>query len=376
MTSIEQEVLISATELHADSCLEEKLRKLMPLVADVDSLIEMAIKEGLAGLFYKNLLKSGMLHVLGREQRRTLQSFYYNTLRFNLKLIHDLKQILFKMNQKRIEIVLLQGIILLKQVYDDPGVRPMTDIDAWILKKDYARLISILKDSGYQKDPLYPGTFRRNQTTLDIHTDLLWADRIRSRTLLLAGGQEGIYEQSRIIDFEGEKARCLDRYDQVLYLSLHALKHNVGSLIGLVDIKNLVKEWKDSDWEALLNRCESLGQERPVFYILFLLHHLLGFRKPLKNRQVPGIGRLRLLEKRALGQKIEKGSLPLWAPFLLLSPGRGLKNRFLFMLESLFPRPEILRQVFAHSPDLKVWQLYCMRVLQLLSKLIAPLKIS
>jgi len=374
MNLIGQELLVCSTVLHPDSHQQQELHRLMPLVKDRDLLVKMAIKEGLASLLYKNLLKSGALKTLGHRQREELRSLYYETVLFNLKLVHDLKEVLCRLNQKKIQAVLMQGIILLQQVYDDLGLRPLTDIDLWVLQKDYPGLISILSSQGYQRDPLYPNTFRKGSTTFDIHTHILWADRIRAHKLLLAKGQEHIYHDTRIIHFEGQEVRCLSRYDQVLYLSLHALKHHVDRLIWLVDIQGLLANWKMSDWEALMDRSGELGQERTISYIFFLLLHLFDFHPPREVRPFLELKRPDFLEKRVLRERVKGYSLPVWAPLLLFSSGKGLQKRFCLILETLFPRPQILRQIFVDSPDLKVWQLYCMRVLQLFGMIKLSLK--
>jgi len=332
---------------------------------DVDHLIDMAIKEGLSGLVYKNLMESGMLETLGHKQRERLQYLYYQTVCLNLRLIHDLKEVLHLLNQKKIQVVLLQGIALMGQTYDDIGLRPMTDIDLWVLQKDYPGLKSILSSQGYQGDPIYPNTFRKGATTFDLHTHILWADRIEARKLLLTKSQEHIYHDTRIMHFEGQEVLCLSQYDQVLYLSLHALKHDVNRLIWLVDIKGLLTGWKGSDWGALLNRARELGQEKTISYICFLLLHLFDFHLPLEAQQLLERKRIHFIEKKALKERIKGDSLPVWASLLLFSSDKGFWKRFSFALETLFPRPEILRQIFIGSPDGKVCQLYVKRVLQL-----------
>ena len=374
MALIGQELLACSTVLHPDSHQQQKLRRLMSLVEDRDLLIKVATKEGLACLLYKNLLKSGALETLCHRQKEELRSLYYEIVLFNLKLMHDLKEVLFRLNQEKIQAVLMQGIILLQQVYDDLGLRPLTDIDLWVLQKDYPGLINILSSQGYQRDPIYPNTFRKGSTTFDLHTHILWADRIRAHKLLLSKGQEYIYNDTRIIHFEGRKARCLSRYDQVLYLSLHALKHHVDRLIWLVDIKGLLANWKISDWEALMDRARELGQEKTISYIFFLLLHLFDFYPPKEVCQFLERKRPYFLEKRVLRERVKGYSLPVWAPLLLFSSGKGLQKRFYLILETLFPRPQILRQIFVDSPDLKVWQLYCMRVFQLFGMLRMSLK--
>ncbi len=374
MISIEQKILACSADLNPDPYQQQRMRHLMSHGIDVDHLIDMAIKEGLSGLLYKSLMKSSVLEALEHRQRERLQSLYYQTVHFNLKLIHELKEVLHLLNQKKIQVVLLQGIALMQQIYDDIGLRPMTDIDLWVLQKDYPGLISTLSNQGFQRDPTYPNTFRKGSTIFDLHTHILWADRIKARELLLTKGQEHIYRDTRIINFEGQEVRCLSRYDQVIYLSLHALKHDVNRLIWLVDIKGLLADWKGSDLKALLNRARELGQEKTISYIFFLLLQLFDFHLPLEARRLLERKRLHFMEKKVLRGRIKRDSLPVWASLLLFSPGKGLHKRLSFILETLFPRPEILRQVFVDSPDLKVWQLYYMRVLQLFGMIKMSLK--
>jgi len=309
-------------------------------------------------------MKSGVLDSLGPEQRERLQTLYYQTVLSNLKLIQDLKEILHLLDKKKIKVVLLQGIALLQPIYDDIGLRPLTDIDLWILQKDYAGLINILSAKGYERDHLYPNTFRKGSTIFDLHTQIPWADRIRARKMLLAKSQEHIYSETQVADFEGQEVLCLSQYDQVLFLSLHALKHNVSRLVWIADIKSLLADWKSSDWEALINRARELDQEKTLVFIFFLLG-LFDFQLPQEASQLLERKRLRFLEKKALEERIKRDSLPIWSPLLLISSGKGLKARFSFILETLFPRPEILRQVFPDSRESKAWKLYFKRIVQL-----------
>jgi len=336
----------------------------MSLDVDMDHLISLAYREGMAGLLYKNLMKSGLLEELSDEQKERLQTLYYQTVLSNQKLIQDFKEILHLLDKKKIRVVLLQGIALLLPIYDDIGLRPLTDIDLWVLGKDYDGLISILRSQDYERDHLYPNTFRKGSTIFDLHTQIPGADRIKARKMLFAKSQEHIYSETQVTEFEGQEVLCLSQYDQVLFLGLHALKHNVSRLVWIADIKSLLADWKSSDWEKLINRAGELGQEKTLVYIVFLLR-LFNFQLPQEAGQLLERKRLGFLEKKALETRIKKDSLPIWSPLLLVSSGKGLKARFSLILETLFPRPEILRQVFPDSRESKVWKLYLKRIAQL-----------
>jgi hypothetical protein len=365
MDSIEREILICAAEVGPNPVQQQKLRHAMLHLADPDRLITTAVKEGLAGLLYKGLKNAAALQSLEARHKERLESLYYGTVRFNLKLIHDLKRVLEVLNEKKLPVVLLQGIALLAQIYEDIGLRPLTDIDLWVLPKDYHGLIAVLSSLGYQRDALYPNTLRKGSTVIDINTHVLGADRIRTRALLLAIDQEHIYRDAVAITFEGYEALCLNKYDQVLLLGVHALKHSISRLIWLADIRCLIAALKRPDWKLLMNRAKEIGQEKTFGYVLFLLAQIFDHYLPIEFRQLPGTEGIAFFEKKVLGRRIAGDCLPLWAPFLLLSSGRPLVKRIFFLTENLFPRPEILRQVFPGSADSGVWQLYLKRVLQL-----------
>ncbi len=366
MPSIEHQIMTSCAELDPDEGQLQKIRGSMSQSVDLDRLIDLAVKEGLGGFLYKSLLKAGLLETITPQHRQRLYNIYYLTVRQNLKLIHALNTLLEPLNQKGIPVVLMQGMALLQQVYQDVGLRPMKDMDLWVLPQDRQGLVDALINQGFKRDSLYPGTFKKGETALDIHTHILWADRIKSRDYLLKKGQEEIFQKTITVVSDGRETRCLSPQDQFLYLGLHAVKHNFDRLVWLVDIKHLIAGWSDSDWEALLKRAKLLGQEHTICYLGYLLERIFKIAIPIVTPDhLMGRG-LTFFEARILKRRIEGISIPTWAQLIMISSGRSLPERMAFLVETLFPGPEVLRQVFANAPQLSVPQLYWRRVLQVI----------
>ena len=359
---------LKPTTLALAAALEPSAPQRDPIPFD-GRLIEQAMREGVAGILYKSLLASRTLDSLDRKPRQTLQAVYYQTIRMNLLLMHALRQVLFQANQRNVPLVVLQGMDLLNDPYEDIGLRPMTDIDLWVSGKDYEELVHILQGLGYERNDVYASTFKQGSIVFDLHTHILWADRIRSRKLLLNRGEGQLIGAVRAIKIEGENALCLGACDQVLYLSLHAFKHRAERLIWLVDIKRLLERWSAADWESLVRRAEDLGQRKTLTYIFFLLEQVFHFVIPSDALKLLQGKKLSPLEKKILRGRVNKGSLPLWGPVFLFSSELGPGKRLAFFLENLFPRTEVLRQVFPTPPHLKPWQLYGKRALQLIGML-------
>ena len=363
---VERQIIIAACELNPDEDRLQRLRDLVRRDFDADQLFDLSIQNGVGGLLYRNLEKADSLQRLGSEHNQRLQSIYYQTARLNLKLIHDLKAVLKRLNQENLNVVLLQGITLLDSVYEDIGLRPMKDIDLWVLPDDFDKFVHSLESLEYEKEEFYPSTYVKGQTAIDINTHILWADRVKARGLLLNKKQENIFNNAVRIEFDDQTALCLNPCDQVLYLSLHVIKHHAERLIWLLDIKSLIESWTAADWTALIERASELGLQKTGAQIIYLLDLLLGCQPPADIRPALQTIRLSRAEKAALGLRRTRDSLPDWCQIVLLPAGKGLRKRAAFIFETLFPRPEILRQVFANSPNLKTWQLYWKRSLQLM----------
>ena len=365
MTPFEKRIWRLSTSIPNSSDESKALVGLFPRIKDPVGFIDLAFQEGVANLYYKNLKSLDLLDTLSTPQHRKLKTNYYHTASSNLKRIHDLKSILHHSDRIGIPVVLLQGIVLLQTVYDDIGLRPMSDIDLWILERHYPAFKKQLIARKYRQDPLYPGTFRRGETTFDIHTHVLWADRIRTRKFLMTRGQEAIYETTEPLRFEGEKALVLNRYDQVLYLSLHALKHNVSRILWLVDIKNMVAGWQRVHWRNLWKRAVYLGQEKSICRVLFLIRQIFDVTPPQELSGSFKSCRQNALESKLLRKRSPGHFMPAWAPFVLFSPNIGSWKFIPYTLENLFPRPEIMRQIFPERADQKAWRLYAMRLIQI-----------
>ena len=343
-----------------------KLRMLLAGPIDMEYLLDLAVKEGLGGVLYKSLLKAGLLETIDPRHNQKLYTCYYLTIRHNLKLGHALNTLLEAIREKEVPVVLMQGIALLQQVYQDVGLRPMTDLDLWVLPRGYQDLVDVLLGQEYERTPLYPNTFRKGEICIDLHTHILWADRIRSRELLLNETQEEIYRRTEIFDLQGGRVLCLAPQDQFIYLGLHALKHNLERLIWLVDLRLLTSGWEEKDWQVLLGRAESLGHCNTLFYILFLLSELFDVKTPPAVSSPLRKWRPDWLEKRILQRRLSGRRIPTWAQLILISKGRGWRVKLSFFMETLFPRPAILRQIFANSPHLSARRLYWKRIAQII----------
>jgi hypothetical protein len=335
----------------AAGCLPENLG-----VDESGQLIEAAVREGLAGLLHHRLRTCGRLAMLDPLSLQRLGSLYYLTVQANLRFLSALHEIA----DQGVPFVLMQGAALLAETYPDPGLRPLSDIDVLVHPRNREHLVTSLQRIGFRPTSVSGGPFRRGPILVDVHTHLDGAERIRARRFLFSTDLDSVYRACRRVGWEGLDLLCLDRCDQVVYLTVHAIKHNLERLIWLADLQRLVAGWQSAEWEKLRLHARLLGQEKVVPVLAYLRQALFGMRTPA----VCGSPNLSALSRYLLRMR-KRGPLPKWSSLALLTTGDRL-HRLEFALESMFPRTDILRQVFADRPELSDWKLYGMRIRQLL----------
>lgn len=332
--------------------------------AESARLVERAAAEGMAGLLFRALKQSGCTGILWAEAMGRLQSIYYLALQTNLRHLAVLKQVFSAFNSEAIPAAVIQGLALLVDLYADPGLRPVSDIDLWVLPEQMDKASAALRGLGFEGIPLYPRLLRKGNLLIDLRSHLMGGERIHARRLLSKIDQRSIFENCRRLVYEGCGMRVLSPLDQALYLTLHAVKHNLERLVWLADLRRLTGGWRAAEWEAFKRRAKELGQPRIPAVVVYLLTLLPGGRSV---EACTADLRLSSLEKHLLGMRA-RGALPKWSSLVLLRAGSGLEQAE-FALESMFPRPAVLRQVFAGRGDLRDWQLYALRVRQLLGML-------
>ena len=346
-------------------CADEPLPRALSVLDNPDGLVYRSVREGMAGLLYLYLRQNGLLSLLSDRLGRRLAQTYYRSVQHHLRLEAELLPILEKANADKIPVVFLQGFALQNDIYTEPGQRPMYDIDMWVLPVHFKSFSRLLHSFGYLPDELYPHTFRKGAVVLDIHTHLLWADRIKARQHLLAVAQEELFRETECFQIADQPARRLNPYDQVVYLGLHALKHNLERLIWLVDIQMILSGMRTADWDKLFERARLLGQTRTLAQILYLLDDLLEMQLPPIAIDFLQKQRLSTIEKWVLRRRKQSGRLPGWSTLILFSAGMQ-HHRWQLVWETFFPRPEIIRQGFPGATDCSLGRLYTRRFLQLL----------
>ena len=91
--------------------------------------LDCALGQGVAPLLYYRIKRARMEQAIPTQTLLLLQESYYQNAARNLRLLHELKIILEKLNIKDIPVVVLTGAFLAAKVYANPALRSMRDLD-------------------------------------------------------------------------------------------------------------------------------------------------------------------------------------------------------------------------------------------------------
>ncbi|MBI5788255.1 MAG: nucleotidyltransferase family protein [Candidatus Schekmanbacteria bacterium] len=326
-----------------------------------NSFLEHSRRHGLSGLLYHYCQSPGTK--FPAPVLDSLRKEYYHNLIQNTRLLKELDNLLENFEQKRIKVMLLQGVALsLCHIYPSPGLRPITDIDLLIDDENLSLARQALKDSGYRAIPLYPDLFCRKNIVIDLHTSVANLSRISARRYAVNLPNQRLWEQAQRIR---GSAYIPDINDLIIIQSAHLQKHSYSRLIWFMDIARLMEKYgADLDWDKIWLRAEEFNLQRPLYFTLRCLKALLNYPLPIALKDNPPGCKLNRLENRLIENLICGNRVEKMGDYLYFASIKQFKQKFLFIKENVFPQKEVMSQVIRHSNPIIIAYGYIIRFWQ------------
>ncbi len=180
--------------------------------------------------------------------------------------------------EKKLPFLVLKGMALAYQVYPDPALRPMGDIDLYLRKEDIEPAASVLAQLGYQE--LYP-EFRKERMAfggeriflrpgnppVELHWSLEQFERLKG---ILRIEEEALWESSSLYTICGKSFRALSPEHHLIALCIHlGFVHRFEGDRWFADIDRMIFTFGNTlSWESLFRTARSWGVLRVVCEIL------------------------------------------------------------------------------------------------------------
>lgn len=318
-----------------------------------------AIDDGVAGWLYWHSVRGAW--DVPPDVGAAWQRAYRKNAARNIIALERLSHCLAGLEQAGIEVLILPGAPLLAH-YPDLGCRSMVDVDILVESGSAPSIAAWLRASGFACPPRHPDLFIGNGLVLDVHTDLFHSERIAARGYVGQMRFDEMRARGIECDVSGFVLPALCPEDALLYCAAHALRHSYSRLGWLLDLRLLIES--SIDETVVLHRAEADSMQRPLLYALLFLQRYRALPSHLaywsSSRSV-AIGE-RWLMRRMWRERRDRAL----GDFLWAFSVDGAWRRARFILETAFPRPAVLMQIFSFLPTSLLPLAYVLRLGQLL----------
>ncbi|MFO1431044.1 MAG: nucleotidyltransferase family protein [Candidatus Competibacteraceae bacterium] len=306
----------------------------------------------------------------------SLQHAFLKNTAYIALLYHELRQILSACEQEGIPVILLKGSYLAKQVYPEPGLRPMRDMDLMVRPWDLARAGAVSEKLGYALNHPY-NIEVETAVSRDIPTykkrgvfGIEWHWRLSDPGDPLTFEPDELWERAVPMRVEGVSCFGLAPEDLLLHLAFHLAGHHLCSvpLRFLVDIDIVLgADSQRLDWQVLIDRARRWHWERCVYLTLRLATECFG--TPLPERVLTTLVP-EPVEDEVMGWAYEQlfaGPVPkpqrMTTNLVQVWKQPGLVQRLRLLWAKVFTSPLAMSREFGVHPDsLALWRYYPLRL--------------
>ncbi len=323
--------------------------------SDWDRVIEQSAWHGVLPLLYQSAKVLGPGISISASILQELREKYLLSALENLRLYHQLSEVLRALQNDGIPVIALKGAHLAEVVYGNIALRPMSDIDLLVKKEDLPEVEEKMFGLGYGYGPFAytnkswiaerAGNFAYVPANKGVVVEVHWSIGPTSPFNI---DTECLWERSRPITIVGIPVSVLSPEDLLLHLCLHTAFRNafVTGLLHFCDIVKAIQHYQDElDWEQLQRRISQWGVARPVYLTLSLARELLQaavlddlldkIRPHDFDRKMITWAREQILNYKSTSQAVSPKLIKLWG-------SKGLKDKANLLLEALL----ILKNVF------------------------------
>ena len=258
--------------------------------AQWQALVDWALQQKVAALFYYRLRQHGLDEMMPAPIRKQLKSYYQQLAVNNLTLYHQLRSLVAGLHEQQIPVMLLKGAYLGGAVYEDRALRQMVDVDLLVTPEALVDAIAVVTALGYQPtQPIdavqpylahkhhLPPFVKEGKCSLEIHWTITQPNL--SYTIEMAD----LWARAQPATVAGIEVKVLAPEDLLLHICLHATyQHGLEQDIRfLCDIDAICRRFAPTfDWTQFMQRAEQWGWARGVYLALYLAHDLLDTPLP------------------------------------------------------------------------------------------------
>ncbi|MNB80289.1 hypothetical protein D3C75_270480 [compost metagenome] len=318
MTLEERRVILLLAKIKLDDGELAELRLLMQTHMDWSRIYGMLHTHRLLSIAYVTIDRHFSHEDIKNFAYPRLFSSLKNTYKIQyLKNTEHLKHTINVCNQLKargVRYVLLKGITLAIQHYEDIGIREFSDTDIMVHTSQLQEAVNAIKELGYlqggfdeQKKDVVPASRKEIITSpLTSHEVVPLRKRVKhdfmsvhevdvqfSMDLMSSNRTDELVEEilnnAVVLNVEDNDIATLNPYDDLLYICIHYFKEATGEFdvklykdLGLYKICDLfqIVSKGEIDWNIFIRLVLERGLQKAVYFAFFYLNEIFGETVP------------------------------------------------------------------------------------------------
>jgi hypothetical protein len=160
---------------------------------------------------------------------------YKSAMLYRDYAVCKLKELQEQLGEKG-RVVVIKGLSLCEDVYCEPDVRPMTDVDLYLPDGSIEDVRETLIDNNFEQVGSYPFLLRTKELVIGLHQDLWGVSRIAERGELIPGIEPKFVSSRMLPGYYIPTPFLL-----AVYSAYHGLKHGFSKKIWMLDLLRLYK---------------------------------------------------------------------------------------------------------------------------------------
>jgi hypothetical protein len=247
-------------------------------------LIALAQQHSVAPMLYVRLKERGLTPPPAVLEQ--LRSIYLNSAAHNTRLFHERDRILRALAAADIQVAPFKGACLAEVVYGNIALRPMGDIDLWVLQPQLDAARAVMQTLGYAshskadrpqalQDALTGETqfFSPNAPLVELHWTIFPGEWLRHTARV---DEHPIWQRTQPLN--GGLARQLAPEDALIQLCIHlAVNHQLSEfgLRTMLDLEFACRAWR-IEWPVVAHRARAWRVSCATWLVLKLFAELWG----------------------------------------------------------------------------------------------------
>ena len=323
--------------------------------ADWESLYRQSLLHQVSPLLHRRLRALSDRVTIPLDIPDKLKACYLSESARAVRITHHLTRLLTAFQEVGIPVILLKGAHLATQVYPDPALRTMDDVDLLVWQSNLYRSRQIVENLKQQS----PGAA--------IRVDLHWS--IESGSSPFSINPDDLWQRARPVVIDGVEARTLSPEDLLLHLCLHGIFRHLYAPIGLrlfCDLAVVLERYGDEiNWEELARLADEWGAGNVLRLAFRLLDEALNvklssdvatlFELDDPNRQLTAIALPHLLDPASYRGSAE-------SPYFFQALSGGWREAVRRLWRSGVPNRDVISGKFDAAPgSARWWRWYLFR---------------